>query len=210
MKNLIIIGARGLGRFSYHLALECPGFQNDYQIKGYLDDKEDALDGFNSYPDILNSVENYVIEEDDVFICALGDVQAKKKYIQMIIAKGGKFITLIHPSAYIDINAKIGLGCIILQNAVIGPESEIGDYVFIQISTIIGHDVKIGNYSRVDNLVVCVGGVILNEEVTIHTSAIINHKVIVGKGAFVGAGSFVIRNVKERTTVYGNPAKRLI
>lgn len=209
MKNLIIIGARGMGRFSYHLALECPGYQKDYQIKGFLDDKKDALDGFNSYPEILNSVENYIIDDDDVFICALGDVQAKIKYINMIIAKGGEFITLIHPSAHVDTNAIIGKGCIVLQNAVIGPESIIGNFVLIQISAIIGHDSIIGNYSRIDNLVVCVGGVILEDEVTIHTSAIINHKVVVGKGAIVGAASFVIRRVKEYSTVYGNPAIRL-
>lgn len=209
MKNLLIIGARGFGRDIYNLSLECNGYQKDYQIKGFLDDKKDALDAFSTYPPIVDSVENYIVGDDDVFICALGDVQYKKKYIQMIMDKGGKFISLIHPAAHVDINAKIGTGCIVLQNAVLGSGSIIGDFVLIQISTIVGHDVKIGNYSRVDCHAVCTGGVVLEDEVTIHTSAIINQKVLVEKGACVGAGSFVIRKVKENSTVYGNPAIRL-
>lgn len=43
----------------------------------------------------------------------------------------------------------------------------------------------------------------------IYTGAIINHKVAVENNAVVGAGSFVIRRVMSRTTVYGNSAKKL-
>ena len=68
MHNLLIIGARGMGRFSYHFALECKGYQTDYQIKGFLDDKKDALDAFHSYPPIIDSVENYDVTENDLFI----------------------------------------------------------------------------------------------------------------------------------------------
>lgn len=206
MKNLLIIGARGFGRDIYNLALQCKGYQKEYEIKGFLDDKKEALDSFISYPPILDSVENYQIGNDDVFICALGDVQQKKKYIKLILDKGGKFISLIHPSAFIDTNAKIGRGCIVLQNAALGSGSVIGDFVLIQISTLVAHDVKIGNYSRIDCLAVCTGGATIEDEVTIHTAAVINQKVKIGKGACVGAGSFVIRKVKENATVYGNPA----
>lgn len=209
MKNLLIIGARGFGRDIYNLASECQGYQKDYQIKGFLDDKKDALDAFCTYPPIVDSVENYIVGDDDVFICALGDVQFKKKYIQMILDKGGKFISLIHPSAYVDPNAKIGVGCIVFPFAALGSGSIIGDFALIQGAAFIGHDGKIGNYSRIDCHVVCTGGVIIEDEVTIHTSAVINQRVLVQKGAHVGAGSFVIRTVKENSTVYGNPAIRL-
>ncbi|HAF30210.1 MAG TPA: sialic acid O-acetyltransferase [Bacteroidales bacterium] len=209
MKNLLIIGARGFGRDIYYLALQCQGYTKEYEIKGFLDDKKNALDAFTTYPPIIDSVENYIIKANDVFICALGDVQQKKKYIKMITDKGGKFISLIHPTAIVDSNSKIGTGCIVFQNAALGSGSIVGDFALIQVSTIIAHDVKIGNYSRVDCHAVCTGGVEIEDEVTIHTAAIINQKVLVKKGAHVGAGSFVIRKVKENSTVYGNPAIRL-
>ena len=99
MKHLLIIGARGWGRAIYNFALESIGYGTEFDVKGYLDDKSDALDGFEGYPPIIGSVETYQIQEDDVFICALGVVKYKIKYSKLIMDKGGEFITLIHKTA---------------------------------------------------------------------------------------------------------------
>ena len=154
-------------------------------------------------------IDDYIIESDDVFVCSIGNVSIKKNIIELICAKGGEFISLIHPNAFIGNNAKIGTGCIVLQNATIGVDAELGDYVLVQISAIIGHDTIIGDFSRIDCFAICVGGVVIQRQVTLHTAAIINHNVIVGMNSIIGAGSFVIRKVKENTTVFGNPAVRL-
>jgi hypothetical protein len=44
MKQLIIIGARGFGREVYSLAKRSIGYNEDFVMKGFLDDKLDALD----------------------------------------------------------------------------------------------------------------------------------------------------------------------
>lgn len=209
MKDLIIIGAGGFGRVVYQLATECHGFQREYSIKGFLDDNLNALDGFSNYPKIINSISNYDIQKNDLFACSIGNVVTKKKIINTIHHKGGCFVSLIHPTTHIGNNAQLGDGLIIMRNAVIGSDSKIGNYSLIQIAAVIGHDAHIGEYARIDCHVVCVGGTTVHDEVAIHTSAVINENVIIEKGAVIGAGSFVIRNVKEQTTVYGNPAKKL-
>ncbi|MDE6173206.1 MAG: sialic acid O-acetyltransferase, partial [Bacteroides sp.] len=91
-----------------------------------------------------------------------------------------------------------------------GADSKIGNYNMIQSYTVIGHDAQIGDFNRIDTHVTCIGGIQIKNETTIHTSAVINHKVIVEDKAHVGACSFVIRKVKAGTTVFGNPAKKLI
>ena len=53
------------------------------------------------------------------------------------------------------------------------------------------------------------GGAELYEGSTIHTGAIVLPHIIVGKGCTIGAGSVVMRKVKDGDTVYGNPAKVL-
>ena len=70
MKQLLIIGARGFGREVYNLFLACKAAGLEMCCKGFLDDKKDALDGYKNYPPIISSVEDYIIQEDDVFICA--------------------------------------------------------------------------------------------------------------------------------------------
>lgn len=209
MKNLLILGARGFGREVFNLAMQCNGYQTEFQIKGFLDDKKDALDAFNSYPPIVDSVENYIVEDDDVFVCGLGDVLQKKKYIQMILDKAGRFISLIHPTALINFTAILGKGCLVFPFAQVGSTAVVGDYVLIQSYAGVSHDVQIGDYTRIDVQVLCVGGVVVGNNVTIHTGAVLNHKVVVEDNAVIGATSFVVRKVKKGTTVFGNPAREI-
>ena len=206
MNNLIIIGAGGMGREIYEHATQCEGFNKTYNIKGFLDDRKSSLSDIHGYPLILGSISEYIIEPNDVFICSIGDVKTKKESIEKILAKGGKFISLIHPQAHVGKNTVIGNGSIILRGAHIGVDCMIDDYALIQISAIIGHDSTIGRLSRIDCNVVCVGGTQIKSFSTIHTSAVIGHNVTVGDWAVVGANSFVMKNVEEKTTVFGSPA----
>ena len=209
MKNIILIGARGMGRTIHNWFEECMGYNVDFKIKGFLDDDYDALLGFENYAPILNSVEEYQICSDDFFICTLGDIPYKKKYTQLIINKGGKFFTFIHPLARIMKDVKIGEGTIIGPWTSVGSGALISNYCLIQTFAVIGHDVQIGNWSRIDTHGVCSGGARIGNSVTVHTGAIINQKVTIEDEAKVGAGSFVIKNVKRGNTVIGNPAKIL-
>jgi len=209
MKNLIIIGARGFGREVYDLATQCSGFNIEYVIKGFLDDKADALDGFENYPAIISSVEDYKIQEDDVFVCALGTVKWKKYYAELIMAKGGSFINLIHPSTKLNTNAVFGTGLLVFMYANISNDCIIEDFVTIQGYVGLGHDTKIRKWVHVSSYSFTGGFVVLEEESTLNTRATVLPHVIVRKGATVGAASLVIRNVKENTTVFGVPAKKL-
>ena len=210
MKNLIIIGAGGMGRQVCLFAQECSGYKKEYVIKGFLDDNPHALEGFEDFPPVLGTVDGYQIQPDDLFFNSIGEIKDKKKCINKILGKGGDFITLIHPTADISKGTTIGKGCMIAQRAGVGTETEIGDFCLIQGNAVIGHDVKVGNYCRIDCNVVLIADVKLDDDVCVHTSSVINHRVHIGEGATVGALSFVIRNVKPGTTVQGNPAKRII
>lgn len=210
MKHLIIIGARGWGRAVYDLAIDMRQYQKSFDIKGFLDDKSDALSRYNNYPPIISSVEDYEIESDDIFICALGDVHYKKHYADIILNKGGHFMNVIHPSAHIGTNVQIGLGCIVAGNVWIDSDTRIGDFVTIQCGALIGHDSRIDNWSIIDGLCFLGGFVHIEELVTIHThSSIIPHKTVHSK-AIVNISSTVIRDVKPNTVVMGNPAREMI
>jgi sugar O-acyltransferase (sialic acid O-acetyltransferase NeuD family) len=209
MKNLIIIGARGYGREIYNWATQCNEYNREWQIKGFLDDKKDALDGMGYPVGILSSVEDYIIQPNDVFVCALGNVQYKKKFIELVTGRGGEFINLIHPTAIVNKFVTLGKGIIVCGFSSISNECEIEDFVTIQGYSAIGHDCKIGNWCHINAYSFMGGYAELEDEVTLHTRATILPRVKVGKGAIVGTGSIVIKNVKPGITVYGNPAKEL-
>jgi sugar O-acyltransferase (sialic acid O-acetyltransferase NeuD family) len=209
MKNLVIIGAGGMGRTLYSNALESVGYGDKFVVKGFIDDNLNALDGFPNYPPIIGTIRDYVPQEDDVFVSSIGGA-SRRHCMEEIIHRGGEFMELIHLTARIYTNVKLGKGNFIGAYSVIGNDAEIGDYNMIQSYTVIGHDAKIGSWNRIDTHVTCVGGIIVEDDVNIHTSAVISHKVRVESGAHVGALSFVIKKVKAGTTVIGNPAKKIM
>lgn len=209
MNNLIIIGAGGMGRSLYDNAQESVGYGEIFVVKGFIDDNLAALDGYPNYPPVIGTIKDYIPQENDVFVSSIGGA-SRRACMEAVISRGGTFINLIHSTARIRKNVRLGTGNFIGAYVAIGNDTEIGDYNMIQTYTVIGHDSKIGNWNRIDAHVVCVGGIVIEDETVIHTSAMINHKVTVETGAHVGALSFVIRKVRAGTTVIGNPAKRLV
>ena len=109
MKNLIIVGGGGMGRSVYCIAQGCRDFGVKFTIKGFIDDDLHSLDGFKGYPPLIDTIQNYKIQPDDVFICSIGNVNTKKRICEELKKRGAEFITLIHKTA------------IVRQNAVIGP-----------------------------------------------------------------------------------------
>lgn len=209
MKNLIIIGAGGMGRTVYSNALESVGYGEKFVVKGFIDDNLKALEGFPNYPPVIGTIRDYQPQKNDVFVSSIGGA-SRRLCIEEIIRRGGEFMDLIHQTARLLTNVKMGKGNFIGAYTVIGNDAVVGNYNMIQAYTIIGHDAKIGNYNRIDTHVTCVGGTVIEDDVNIHTSAVISHNVVVETGAHVGALSFVIKKVKAGTTVMGNPAKKLM
>ena len=210
MKELIIVGAGGFGRELVHLSKECLGFGDDFTVVGFIDDTVEDLKNDQCYPPVLGTIESHHIKENQVFVCSISDVRARLEVISCLLKKGATFINLVHKTARIAETAKLGIGCVFGPLVSLGADVVIGDFCLFQTGVIVGHDVEIYANSRVDNYSILVAGAKLMKNTTVHSNAVINSNVVVGEGAVVGACSFVIRNVLADTTVFGNPAKRLI
>ena len=208
MKHLIIICAGGFGREIYNSALESHGYGEEFDVKGFLDDNPHALDGYMNYPGIIGTIKDYQPEEDDVFVCAVGNVKTRRLLTEEMLAKGGEFQTLIHKTAYIsNMNVKLGVGCLILADARIHCDVTLGDYVIIQPTAILGHDVVVGSWSLINTMSNCGGASRIGECVTIHVNSFIMPMAVIEDDVTVGAGSVALRRVKAGQTVFGVPAK---
>lgn len=211
MKHLVIIGARGWGREIYCAVRSTVAYQNgEFDIKGFLDDKSDALDGLKgNFPPILGPVETYQIESDDVFFCAMGDPQWRKKYVEIIEEKGGSFISIINPTARINPTATIGEGSYVGPYSLVSDNVVIGKQCVLQCFNDAGHDVIIGDYVSIESYVFMGGGAQIGDFSTMHTkSSIIPHKRI-GSHCVVGINSVVMKNVKDGLHVFGCPAVKI-
>lgn len=209
MKNILIVGARGYGREIHNFLVSLNKIEKQYYIKGFLDDKMDALEQFPGYAPILSSVEDYKIEKDDFFVCALGNVEAREKYVNIVKSKGGKFTSLIHPTSLIGDNVILGEGVVISAYCMISVDVTIGDFTVIHPFCNIGHDVVIGKNCSLESYCFFGGFSRIGNQVTLHTRSTILPHISVGDGATIGAGSVVIRKVKPDCRVFGVPARKI-
>ena len=209
MKNLVIIGAGGFGREMFAAAREAVGYGETFTVKGFLDGKATALDGFSGYPKIIGTPETYQIEEDDVFITALGSIAARRRCASMIEGRGGRFISIIHRSASIGPNVTVGDGAFVAHNVVLTADVKVGRHSCVFHGTVIGHDTVLEDFTHVYSLVSVGGGVRIAEGASVFPGARIVPRVEIGAGATVGIGSAVVRSVASGVTVFGLPAERL-
>lgn len=208
MKNLLILGAGGMGKTIYSIAKGSLGYGKDFRIKGFLDIRNDDWNT-EIYPPIIGSEDEYEIQENDVFVCSVGDVFLKKRICEKMKARGAVFFSLIHKNAVIRDNVKIGDGTIVADFAIVGNDAIIGENVLVLVYANIAHDCVVGDYCRIDAHSMLIGGVKIGNSVTVHTASVLSHKVTVGDNSKVGAMSLVLTKVKENTTVWGIPAKKI-
>lgn len=187
--RLVIIGARAMGREACSYARE-----SGLEVKGFLDSDGHALEGFPGYPSILSSVEEYVPGQEDVFVCALGEPEVKRKYVEAVRARGGEFISIVHPKAYVGHNVRVGRGCIICPHSTITNDIVIGDHVIVNVNASVNHDNDIGDYSTLCPGCHLAGRVKLGKAVFLGIGTSIIPDVELGDGVFVAAGSIVTQS----------------
>ena len=118
-----------------------------------------------------------------------------------------RYLTLVHPRAFVHESVHLGVGTVVFAGAVIQPESRIGEHVIVNTAASIDHDCEVGDFAHVAPGVRLAGAVCLGQGgfMGIGSCAIPNARV--GDWAVVGAGSVVIQAVASGVTVVGSPAR---
>lgn len=208
MYNIVIVGAGGFGREVYILAKDT--FPNiKYKIKGFLDDNLRVLDDYSMDIRVISNIDSYVVEEQDRFLIAIGNVDMKKNIITKLKVKGAQFLTLIHPTAIVVNTAKIGKGVIIYPYVIVSDCVQLGDFVLMNSYSSCGHDVKVGKYCILSPHATLNGFVILEDEVFLGTHTTVIPSKRVGYRSKISANSVVMRNVPPNKMVFGVPGKAI-
>lgn len=212
MKDLIIIGAGGLGREVLEIALDIKLYKKDtpWNIKGFITDivgdfHAKKLDGYN----IIGTIKDHEISSNNVYVFAIADIDFKKKITKEFLERGAEFINLVHPRAGISRFADIGIGNIFQSYSGISANTKIGNFNMINAYTTVGHDAVIGDYCTISSHCDITGYVRLGDGVFMGSHAVICPHARVDNYARVGAGSVVLKHVRENTIVVGNPAKKI-
>ncbi len=206
LKKIIIIGAGGFGRELLQWIKDINNIQSTWEIAGFLDDNKNALDNVACDYQVIGTITDWIPKEDEEFVLALGSPKLKRKIVSCMKQKGAKFATVIHPTAIISEFAEHGEGLVMFPYSKLSCNSVVGDFVTL-LSSGIGHDVQIGDFTTISGMCSILRNVIIGEDVFIAAGVSVAQDVTIGNQCYLGLGSVVLKNIPEMTKTFGNPAR---
>lgn len=147
---------------------------------------------------------------ESAIVNAISTPSTKTKVIEALRSRQNvQFKTVVHPSAIVK-SSKIGVGSLVCPHCVVGPFSELGDFVTLNYHTGIGHETTLGCFSTTAPGVQVGGNSEIGRASYIGMNATVIDRVKIGNEAVVNAGSVVIGRVVDGRRVSGNPAKKTV
>lgn len=139
--------------------------------------------------------------------CTLGDNAMREKLQNRYTNKGLNFTNVIHPTAFIEPTAKLGVGVFVGAMCYINGLAQIGHGTILNNHVNVDHECVIGRFAHLSPGTCLAGNVTIGERSFLGCGSCVIPGISIENDAITGAGSVVIRNVKTGDTVYGNPAK---
>lgn len=209
LPRLVIIGAGGFGREMWAWAEQSVQFGREWTLKGFIDDNLDALRSKPSPGKMLSTIEDYQPAPEDVFICAIGVPDIKRRTSELIAGRGGRFTQLFHRTAIVGHEVVCAEGVILCPFAVVSANNRLGRGVAVNLHATVDHDATVGDWSQLNCHCDLTASVEVGQEVFFGSRCSVIPNVKIGDRAYIGAGSVVLRDVAADTKVVGAPARRI-
>lgn len=207
MKKSIIIGAGTQGQV-YASYLKEAGIN----VIGFIDDNENLVGQevinipvLGKYSDLFSSKFKNLVQ--DVY-CPIGNNSVRVEYLSTLKKEGYGIPGFIHHTVSIAPDVEIGEAVYMLAGNIVMPHTTIGNYIMVNMDSTIAHHVCI------EDGVFISSGVNIGAMINVREKAYIGMGVTamtgiseIGKETLIGAGTVIIRDVQEYTTVVGNPAR---
>ena len=170
-EKLLLVGAGGFGRMVVEQAMlqyDC-AFVDDGQPVGVEICGISVVGGLADLRELR--------KEYGLLVVGIGNNRFRAQVYEKAKALGFAFPNIVAPSAYISPYAKLGCGCVVLQNACVQNGASVGNGVLLNAGTEVHCDATVGNYALV------------------YTNSVIRTGATVGNFARIGSNCTICNNV---------------
>jgi acetyltransferase EpsM len=191
-KSLVVYGGGGHGKALIDLIRAL----GTYTIVGILDDGLDLGDQVMGVPilggaEMLDPLKARGLGHAVNAVGGIGDMQSRVHVFEKLRQAGFVCPALVHPTAFVEVSAKLAEGVQVFPHAYVGSEVEIGFGVIVNTAAVVSHDCHLADYANVAPGAMLAGGVEIGAGALIGMGTTINLNVTVGDGARVGNSAVV-------------------
>ena len=199
-ESIILIGGGGHAR----VIIDCIR-ASGREIAGILDDALVIGTTISGVP-VLGKVADYTQHQNHDYVIAIGNNAVRRE-----IAKQAnvRWATVIHPSAVVSSNARIGSGTVVMPCSVISAGAVTGEHCIINTGAVVEHDSILHNFVHISTRAALGGTVTVGECTHIGIGACVRNNIHICGNCTIGAGAVVVKDIAEPGTYVGIPARRM-
>jgi carbonic anhydrase/acetyltransferase-like protein (isoleucine patch superfamily) len=174
--RVAIVGAGGYGRIALDVLL-ASGLGD--RVLGFYDDAHAALSGEVRGVPILGDIgmlKSMLSVEPVHVVVAITDNGTRLRVANSLRALGARFITTLHPDAYLSGAASVGDGCVLAAGAVVHPDAAVGSHCFVGPGAVVDRDAEVGG-----------PGARVGARVVLGQNSSVGRKAVISGDAKVGA-----------------------
>jgi sugar O-acyltransferase (sialic acid O-acetyltransferase NeuD family) len=200
---LLILGAGAFASEVADLVAEIPGLRLDGFVQNL--ERGRGLESKEGLPVFfVDDIARFCATH--LAVCAVGTTH-RSGFIAQVSALGMGAAVVVHPTARVSGQSRVGEGSIVSVGSVIAAHTRIGRHVIVNRGALIGHHVTIGDYVSIGPGVNIGGSCHIGEATYVGIGATILDDLTIGAHSVVGGGAVVTRDVPDHVLVVGVPAR---
>ena len=141
-------------------------------------------------------------------ILALGDNTTRQYYFEKYFNQIHK-TNIVHSSAVIDTYAQTGEANLFFARSFINYGVKIGYNNILNTASVVEHECVIGNHNHISVGTILCGRVRIGNNCFLGAGSVLKDGVQLGDEIILGAGTVVVKNIMEKGTYVGVPAKKI-
>jgi sugar O-acyltransferase (sialic acid O-acetyltransferase NeuD family) len=188
-RTLLVLGAGGHGKAVAEAAL----LSGEWQRVCFVDDSWPALQACLHLP-VLSNLQGLADVAADAAIAAVGNNALRQQWSTLIRVCGLELATVIHPRACVSPTAIVGAGSVIMAQAVVGVDVQLGEGVIVNAGALVDHDACLGPYAHLGVGVSLAGGVQVGAQAWLQAGCSAGYAVVVADAVVCGPGESLSAN----------------
>ena len=205
--KIVLWGAGGHGG----VVLDTVRMQGVYEPVAFLEDEttEERPSSRSGVPVLCGREHLPRLRREGVegIVIAVGDEATRINLAAIAVSSGFNLCTIIHPSAVICRDVRIGAGTVVFAGGIIQTGARIGRNVIINTGASVDHDCQIEDGVQLAPRAVLGGRVNVGELSFIGIGTTVKNGIEIGRNCVIGAGAVVVRDIPDHSLAYGVPAR---